>query len=36
VERILDTYYPEFLRVEKAGASQAPGTYERTDSVKPV
>jgi len=26
VEKVLDKHYPEFLAVEEAGASQAPGT----------
>ncbi len=34
VERVLDKYAPGFLDVEKAGASQSPGTLPETNSAK--
>jgi hypothetical protein len=34
VERLLNTYYPGFLDVEQAGASQAPDMITGSDTAK--
>jgi hypothetical protein len=34
VERLLNTYYPGFLAVEQAGASQAPDMITGSDTAK--
>lgn len=33
-ERLLNTYYPGFLDIEQAGASQAPDTIVASDTAK--